>query len=87
MFSERTKGLTIISLLPVAHALSVVRFSQSNMNMDEYLSQYHDRHRQVRYLNPHIRNCLNSFTKKVQPISKTERSQSRKQANCFGKRR
>ena len=67
MFSERAKGVTIIALLPLAYALPVFRFSQSNMNMDEYLSHYHDRHKKVRYLNPHIKIYLSSFRKKAQP--------------------
>jgi hypothetical protein len=87
MFSERTKGVTIVALLPVAHALPVFRFSLSNTNMDGYLSQYHDRNRQMRHLNPHIKHRLSSFTQKAQPTGTSERSHTRKQSNCFGKRR
>ena len=67
------KCVTTICFLPLAHTLPVFRFSRSNMNMDEYRSHYHDRHRQVRYLNPHIKNFLSSFTKKAQPVGITER--------------
>jgi hypothetical protein len=61
------------NFLPLAHALPVFRFSRFNMNMDERLAHYHDRHRQVRYLNPYIKNGLSSFTKKAQPVGITER--------------
>jgi hypothetical protein len=57
------------------HCPSFGSASLIGMNTDEYLSQYHDRHRQVRHLNTHIQNRLSNSTKKAQPIGTTERLQ------------